>query len=425
MEITAAHLVDNVLPQAPLRQVVVSFPKWLRYYLERDAGLLGRVIRIVQSEVERALIQHSPDAPTGSCAGGIVFIHRFGSSLNAHPHLHLVVIDGVIARTGERLSFHPARLGPDAAKALREAIRLRVLRLFQRRGLFDAQVIDNLRAWSHGGGFSVHAEVRVPAWDKAGRERLLRDCARPIFASERLTWIREGERLRYRLARPDLKGRTELILTPDELIDRIAALIPPPRKHRLRYFGVLAPNSPWRKAVTTMDGGNAGSAGSGEQCTARAGRPVETGVAEQQIESTTPQNDSQESNATIRFGVSLWAKLPLLLTPLTYVHVGNADCPNLRGLSVDLSQLWRPDSSIASCNRCISTSLYVMRIIAFIEAPESIRRILRTIGEPTEPSRIHPPRAPPDWPQIEQTIMLDEEINQDHYDFEFDQSVSW
>jgi hypothetical protein len=37
-----------------------------------------------------------------------------------------------------------------------------------------------------------------------------------------------------------------------ELIDRIAALMPPPRGHRHRYFGVLAPNSTLRTAVTTL-----------------------------------------------------------------------------------------------------------------------------------------------------------------------------
>ena len=44
----------------------------------------------------------------------------------------------------------------------------------------------------------------------------------------------------------------ELHLTPLELIERIAALVPPPRTHRHRYFGVLAPNSPLRAAVTAM-----------------------------------------------------------------------------------------------------------------------------------------------------------------------------
>lgn len=42
----------------------------------------------------------------------------------------------------------------------------------------------------------------------------------------------------------------ELHLTPLDLIARIAALVPPPRTHRHRYFGVLAPISPLRAAVT-------------------------------------------------------------------------------------------------------------------------------------------------------------------------------
>ena len=37
----------------------------------------------------------------------------------------------------------------------------------------------------------------------------------------------------------------ELHLTPLELIDRIAALVPPPRTHRHRYFGVHPANTSW------------------------------------------------------------------------------------------------------------------------------------------------------------------------------------
>jgi Putative transposase len=44
----------------------------------------------------------------------------------------------------------------------------------------------------------------------------------------------------------------EIALTPLELIDRVAALIPPPRTHRYRYYDALAPNSPLRGAVTSM-----------------------------------------------------------------------------------------------------------------------------------------------------------------------------
>lgn len=38
------------------------------------------------------------------------------------------------------------------------------------------------------------------------------------------------------------------MLTPLELIDCLAALIPPPCRHRHRYYGVLAPNAPPRMA---------------------------------------------------------------------------------------------------------------------------------------------------------------------------------
>ncbi len=44
----------------------------------------------------------------------------------------------------------------------------------------------------------------------------------------------------------------ELQVTPLELVARIADLIPPPRTHRHRYFGVMAPNSPHRAAVTAL-----------------------------------------------------------------------------------------------------------------------------------------------------------------------------
>ena len=49
-----------------------------------------------------------------------------------------------------------------------------------------------------------------------------------------------------------VKYSRELVLAPLELINRIAQRVPPPRTHRHRYYGVLAPNSPLRAAVTPM-----------------------------------------------------------------------------------------------------------------------------------------------------------------------------
>ena len=85
--------------------------------------------------------------------------------------------------------------------------------------------------------FSLDAAVRIEGTDRAGLERLLRYCARPPFALERLEPLGHDQ-LVYRFPKPQPDGRTELRLTPLELLDRLAALIPPPRLHRLRYHGV-------------------------------------------------------------------------------------------------------------------------------------------------------------------------------------------
>ena len=87
----------------------------------------------------------------------------------------------------------------------------------------------------YGGGFSVDASVRVEADDRAGLERLLRYCARPPFALERLDAI-DAQRLIYHLPKPQPDGCTELILTPLELIDRLLRIGNPTVLGRSSHF---------------------------------------------------------------------------------------------------------------------------------------------------------------------------------------------
>jgi len=59
----------------------------------------------------------------------------------------------------------------------------------------------------------------------------------------------DPEHLLYLSSKPGPGGTGPQILTTLQLLDRLAALVPPPRVHRHRYFGVLAPNAP---AVTAL-----------------------------------------------------------------------------------------------------------------------------------------------------------------------------
>jgi len=51
------------------------------------------------------------------------------------------------------------------------------------------------------------------------------------------------------LPKPTHTGQTSIQIDPLEFIDKIAALIPPPHRHRHHYHGVFAPNAPLRRLV--------------------------------------------------------------------------------------------------------------------------------------------------------------------------------
>jgi hypothetical protein len=83
---TAAHLTDHVFPRLPVRQWVLSVPKRLRYFMQRDGAVLNMVLRIFLRVIAQSLQDHSPGAAQVDKAalhiGAVAFIHRFGSSLS-------------------------------------------------------------------------------------------------------------------------------------------------------------------------------------------------------------------------------------------------------------------------------------------------------------------------------------------------------
>ena len=372
---TAAHLADHVFPRLPVRQWVLSVPKRLRYFLQRNAALQGAVLHIFLRAVERCLREHSPGCGTAARIGAVAFIHRFGSSLNEHLHFHCCIVDGVFeADETEGAVFHAAA-GLDAATIanVQELVRRRVLRAFGRRGLIDKSDGEEMGGWEHGGGFSMDASVRIESTDRAGLERLLRYCARPPFALEHLQQL-DAEHLVYHSPKPRPDGASDLVLTPLELIDKIAALVPPPRAHRHRYYGVLAPNSPLRATVTAL-----------------APEPV---IAPE------PKPDSAETDEPRHRAASryLWAML--------------------------LARIY--EAFPLACPICHAP----MRIIAFINDAGTVKKILDHIGESTLPPRIAPARGPPLW---EAAMAQERAGNGPEWDmsaqpapeFEFDQRIAW
>jgi Putative transposase len=67
-------------------------------------------------------------------------------------------------------------------------------------------------------------------------------------ALERLVEDAHGD-LVYTLTKPWSDGTTGITLSPLELLEKLAALVPLPRVHLVRYAGCLAPHSTLREAI--------------------------------------------------------------------------------------------------------------------------------------------------------------------------------
>jgi len=171
----------------------------------------------------------------------------------------VLVTDGDFNADQENTAvFHPAcDLDSEDFLTVQTKMRKRGLRWLQQHGHLDSAAVHTLESagnsCGHAGGWSVDASVTTAGWDRQGLERLVRYCARPPLSQERLGRL-NAEILVYSLRKPTLDGRTELILTPLELLDRLAHLVTPPRIHKHRYCGLLAPNAKLRRAVTESAG---------------------------------------------------------------------------------------------------------------------------------------------------------------------------
>ncbi|MBM3626914.1 MAG: hypothetical protein FJX21_03770 [Alphaproteobacteria bacterium] len=106
------------------------------------------------------------------------------------------------------------------------------------------------------GGFSLHAATRCRAGDRFRLARLCRYVMRPAFADDQLSWD-GAARVTFELKTPWRDGTTHLEMTPIDFMERLAALVPRPRLHLIRFHGVLAPNAKLRAMVVPQSPGSA------------------------------------------------------------------------------------------------------------------------------------------------------------------------
>jgi hypothetical protein len=282
----AARLVSNVLPHVPVRQWVLTVPHRLRPKLAVNPTLTTLVLRDFIASVTAWLRRRARRLGLRGPlkAGAVTVIQRFNSALDAAPHFHTLFMDGVYAFSGGKPVFHPVRAprdqevaqivagvfrrverrlagSPDTSSqgespldaspllTLTEASARGVIATGPRRGCrvvrvrgaaadTDAFLMGRLCAQVEG--YNLQCATRIAANDRDGLERMARYLARPPIATDRLVQLQDG-RLELRLKRRWRDGATAFQYTPHELLERLVALVPRPRRHLTRYHGVLAP----------------------------------------------------------------------------------------------------------------------------------------------------------------------------------------
>jgi hypothetical protein len=453
---TAAHLVDRVLPEAPVRQYVLSLPFALRYRLAFDQELCSEVLRIFIHAVFSSLKRRARRTlrMRKAYCGAVTFLQRAGGSINLNPHIHSLILDGVYVSPVpyEAPRFHPLPPPTDAEVArITAAIARRVEKLLMQRGLLgedasadpdfleaEEPLLSQLYAASVQGriavgpragqrlvrlgdridveeldeitgprcasvrGFSLHADVCVPARDRRRLERLCRYVGRPPVATERLSELPDG-RILYRLRHRWRDGTTDVIFEPLDLVGRLAALVPPPRTNTVRYHGILAPCAGWRDVILRDRSQVSSALPRSRSCPCQP--------------SQGPGGTTQQPVTAERNGVGLSLRTPV--SPASAKSVETAAAPPEQG------RAWRPAPprerrlpwsellgrvfavDALQCDHCGGR----MRILSAIDQPEAIRGILDCLGLSSRapPLTPAPPPAPTDlelgfgepWPSDE------------------------
>lgn len=457
---TAAHLVDRVLPEVPVRQWVLSLPFALRYRLAYDAGLtsavLGVFVRTVFASLRRRA-RRQWNVARGQC-GAVTFVQRFGDALNLNLHFHSLVLDGVYETSPYgRPRFHPLP-PPDDDEVARVVgqVATRIARLLERRGLgpdadpsdadplteeepllaelYGAPVTSRIATGRRAGqpvirvgdcidpdvvpeldgercanvsGVSLHANVAVPARDRKRLERLCRYVARPPVATERLSRMADG-RLLYRLKHRWRDGTTHVVFEPGELVEKLAALVPPPRFHLVRYHGVLGPCASQRSRV--VPGGELLPGGGATDARKRTGQAVPGHEDGERVGSRSGQADVG------RLGPRSGSEATPSRRGEPLPGVDNAGRPGARGEGAPEAQATvaepptRPQRlawadllrrvfavDVLECPRCGART----RLLAAIHPPDATNAILECLGLPARARPLEAARrdeeAPDPW----------------------------
>jgi hypothetical protein len=247
VQTTARFILEHVVAAVPHRHYVLAIPRMLRPYFQRHRHLLKRLCTLAQESL-REYLRTALDCPEG-IPGIILTLHTFGEYLDFHPHIHALVAEGLFVRSSEdsgsaqaqTLNSQPSTLNflplPEAPiKPLEELFRAKVVHLLVGQKLLPPERVQVLYSWKHS-GFNVHAGEQVPPEAKADLEDLAQYILRSPFSVEKMTLESPTDMVIYRSRLNAKINRNFEVFTATDFLAAITQHIPDKGAQMVRYYG--------------------------------------------------------------------------------------------------------------------------------------------------------------------------------------------
>jgi hypothetical protein len=370
---------------------VLSFPMPVRFILAKNPKIQAKCLTIVHRAITHFIRKKAKQKGFKARLhpGAVTLIQRFGGSLNLNVHYHMLFLEGGYYQTESSLEQGPKFWWIDPPtdaeiQVMVSTLAIRVIRCLKRNGYFrddvegvlpdeevsQEELFSGLQAASvrskialgerqgqrvrrlgsmgpsdfhpelkgplcaMAAGFSLHAEVYCAPWERHKLEKLCRYIARPAVSEERLKQLPSGD-IVLKLKTKYYDGTSHLLFSGLEFIEKLAALVPPPRIHLTGFFGCLAPHAKIRSLIVPKK------------------EEPPTPATAASVETTEKSKRSKQKT---------WAEL--------------------------LARVF--DIDVKKCSHCAGE----LKIIAAIIEVAAIRKILGHLGLPDKPPDIAPARLP-------------------------------
>lgn len=287
------RLIRRIIGNVPVRHLVLCFPPAFRYVLGYDKALLNggftALAEAVFKHQRRAAVERFGVPWERVHPGGVEVAHRASASLVTNHHVHGIFPDGVfIEREDGTLEFGrlPRPSDSEIAGIAHEACSLFCAAL-KRRGFWETtaastSVVEGLLSLprtrtqrmkffgeaakdSEGGlapangAYAFHLFVgnAVEVEERPQLHHLVDYILAPPFLDQQISVNPQGN-LVIQLKRSRHDGSTEVVIEPNEALNRFAELVPRPNANTVRYYGVYAPRARLRKQAIALRIGDPG-----------------------------------------------------------------------------------------------------------------------------------------------------------------------